>query len=62
MVVRILWVQAEADLTLWTLMKIMLRVVTTMFTKLPIPSNTTLRTTKRIMEDVLLNCSQHLPE
>ena len=62
MIVRILWVQTEADLTLWTLMKIMLRVVTTMFTKFPIPSNTTLRTTKRIVEDVLLNHSQHLLE
>ena len=62
MIVRILWVQAEADLTFRTLMKIVLRVVTTTFTKLPIPSNTTLGTTKRIMEDVLLNCDQHLPE
>ena len=62
MIVRILWVQAEADLTLQTLMKIMLRVVTTTFTKLPIPSNPTFRTTKRIMEDVLLNHGQHLPE
>ena len=57
MIVRILWVQTEADLTLQTLMKIMLRVVMTTFTKLPIPSNTTLRTPKRIMEDVLLNRS-----
>ena len=62
MIVRILWVQAEADLTLRTLMKIMLRVITTTFTKLPISSNTTLRTTKRIMEDVLLNRGQNLPE
>ena len=62
MIVRILWVQAEADLTLQTLMKIVLRVVTTTLTELPIPSNTTLRTTKRIMEDVLLNRCQHLPE
>ena len=62
MIVRILWIQAKADLTLRTLMKIVLRVEMTTFTKLPIPSNTTLRTTKRIMEDVLLNCGQHLPE
>ena len=62
MTIRILWVQAEADLTLRTLMKIMLRMVTTTSTKFPIPSNTTLRTTKRIMEDVLLNCGQNLPE
>ena len=62
MIVRILWVQAEADLTLQTLMKIMLRVVTTASTKFPIPLNTTLRTTKRIMEDVLLNRDQNLPE
>ena len=62
MIVRILGVQAEADLTLRTFMKIVLRMVTTMFTKLPIPSNTTLRATKRIMEDVLLNHGQNLPE
>ena len=62
MTIRILWIQTKADLTLRTLVKIMLRVVTTTFTKLPISSNTTLRTTKRIMEDVLLNCSQNLPE
>ena len=62
MIVRILRVQTEADLTLWTLVKIVLRVVTTTFTKLPVPLNTTLGTPKRIMEDVLLNRSQHLPE
>ena len=62
MIIRILWVQAEADLTLRTLMEIVLRVITTTSTKLPITSNTALRTTKRIMEDVLLNCSQNLPE
>ena len=62
MTVRILWIQAEANLTLWTLMKIVLRVETTTFTKLPIPSNTTLRTTERIMKDVLLNRGQHLLE
>ena len=61
-IVRILGVQAEADLTLRTLMKIVLRVIMTTFTKFPIPSNTTLRTTKRIMEDVLLNRGQNLPE
>ena len=62
MIVRILWVQAEADLTFQTLVKIVLRVVTTRFTKFPIPSNTTLGTTKRIMKDVFLNHGQHLPE
>ena len=62
MIVRILGIQAEADLTLRTLMKIVLRMVTTVFTKLPISSDTTLRTTERIMEDVLLNRSQNLPE
>ena len=62
MIVRILWVQAETGLTLRTLMKIMLRVVTTTFTKLPIPSNTTLGTTQRIMKDILLNRGQYLPE
>ena len=62
MIIRIFGVQAEAHLTLRTLMKIVLRMVTTTFTKLPIPLNTTLRTTKRIMEDVLLNRGQNLPE
>ena len=62
MIVRILGVQTEANLTLWTLMKIMLRVISTTSTELPITSNTTLRTTKRIMENVLLNCGQYLPE
>ena len=62
MTVRILWVQAEADLTLRTLMKIVLRMISTTSTKLPITSNTTFRTTERIMEDVLLNRGQHLPE
>ena len=62
MTIRILQVQAEADLTLQTLMKIVLRMVTTTLTKLPISLNTTIRTTKRIMEDVLLNRGQHLPE
>ena len=55
MIVRILWVQAEADLTLRTFMEIVLRMVPTTSTKLPISPNTTLRTTKRIMEDILLN-------
>ena len=62
MTVRILRVQTEANLAFWTLMKIVLRVETTTFTKLPIPPNTTLRTTERIMEDVFLNRGQHLPE
>ena len=62
MIVRILWVQAEADLTLRTLMKVVLRMVSATFTKLPIPSNTALRTTQRIMKDILLNRDQHLPE
>ena len=62
MIVRILWVQTEADLTLRTLMKVVLRMVTTTSTEFPIPSNTTLRTTERIMKDVLLNRGQHLPE
>ena len=62
MIVRILGVQTEADLTLWTLMKIVLRMILTMPTELPITSNTTFRTTQRIMEYVLLNCGQDLPE
>ena len=62
MTIRILGVQAEADLTLRTLMKVVLRMVSTTFTKLPIPTNTTLRTTQRIMKDILLNRGQHLPE
>ena len=62
MIVRILWVQTEADVTLRTLMKVVLRMVTTTSTELPISSNTAFRTTKRIMEDVLLNRCQNLPE
>ena len=62
MIVRILWIMAEADLSLRTLMKVMLRVKSTTLTKLPIPSHTTLRTTQRSMEDVLLNRGQYLPE
>ena len=62
MIVRILWVQTEADLTLRTLMEIMLRMVTTTSTELPIASNMAIRTNERIMEDVLLNHNQHLPE
>ena len=62
MIVRILWVQAEADLTLRTLVKIVLRVIPTAPTKLPITPNTTFRTTKRIIKDDLLNCAQYLPE
>ena len=62
MIVRILGVQAEANLSLRTLMKVVLRMVSTTFTKLPVSSNTTFGTTKRIMEDILLNRGQHLPE
>ena len=62
MTVRILGVQTEADLTLRTLVKIVLRMVTTTFIELPISSDMTFRTTKRIMEDILLNCCQNLPE
>ena len=62
MIVRILGIQAEADLTFWTLMKIVLRVVTTTSTELPITLNTTLRTSQRIMKYVLLNRGQNLPE
>ena len=62
MTVRILWVQTEADLTLRTLMKVVLRMVTTTLTKFPISSNTALRTTKRIVKDILLNRGQYLPE
>ena len=62
MIVRILRVQAEADLTLQTLVGIVLWMVTTTSTELPISPNTTFRTTKRIMEDVFLNRGQYLPE
>ena len=62
MIIRILGVQAEADLALRTFVKIVLRVVTTTLTKLPVPLNLTFRTTKRIMKDVLLNRCQNFPE
>ena len=62
MIIRILGVQTEADLTLWTFMKVMLRMKSTTFTEFPIASNTTIGTAKRIMKDILLNCIQHFLE
>ena len=62
MIVRILGVQTKTNLGLWTLMKVMLRMVMTMFTKLPVTSNMTIRTTEGIMKHMLLNRGQHLLE
>ena len=62
MIVRILWIQTKANLTLWTFMKVVLRMVAATSTEFPIASNSTIGTTERIMKDVLLNCGQHLPE
>ena len=62
MIVRILGVQTEANLTLQTFMEVMLRMETTTSTELPTASNTTIQTTERIMKYVLPNHSQHLPE
>ena len=52
MIVRILQVQAETDLGLWTYMKIVLRVIPTMLTKSPIPMNTAIRTPYSIMKHI----------
>ena len=66
MIVRILWVQTEADLRLWTYMKVMLRMVSTASTILPITMNTAIRTSYSITIHIsldsceyLLKCSQH---
>ena len=65
MTVRIFGVQAEADLGLWAYMKVMLRMVMTMFTILPIATNTTIGTLNSIMKHIslyghknLLKCPQ----
>ena len=64
MIIRILWVQAEADLGLQTYMKVMLRMVMTTFTILSIATNTTIGTTNSIMKHVSLydckNLLKHL--
>ena len=49
MIVRILWVQTEADLGLWTNMKVMLWMEMTVSTILPITLNMAIRTSYSIM-------------
>ena len=62
MIVRILGVQTETDLGIWTYMKIVLRVVTTSPTELPITMNSAIRTSYSIMIHVGLNGHQNLLE
>ena len=59
-IIRILGIQTEADLGLWTNMEVVLRMVPTTSTILPVTLNTTIGTTKRIMKHILLNCCQYL--
>ena len=62
MIVRIFEVQTKADLGLWTYMKVVLRVVMTMSTILPIAMNPAIRTPYSIMKHIGLNSSQNLLE
>ena len=55
MVVRILGVQTEADLRLQTYRKVILRMVLTTSTILPINMNPAIRTTYSFMIDISLN-------
>ena len=60
MIVRILWVQTEADLGLRTYMKIMLRMVMTTFTIFPITTNMAIRTPNSIMKHISLYSRENL--
>ena len=62
MIIRILWVQTEADLRLRAYMKVVLRMVTTTFTEFPIATNTAIRTTYSVMIHISLNSHQDLLE
>ena len=62
MIVRIFGVQTEADLGLQTYMKVMLGMVTTMSTTLPITANSAIRTSYSIMIHIGLNSHQNLLE
>ena len=62
MIIRIFGVQAKADLTLWTFMKVMLRMELATFTKFPIASNLTIGTTERIMKDVVTNTNTYFKD
>ena len=62
MIIRILQVQTKADLRLWVYMKIVLRMIMTTFTELPIATNTAIRTTYSIMIHISLNGRQDLLE
>ena len=62
MIIRILQIQTKAELGLQTFVKIVLRVVLTPSTKLPIPLNTIIGTTNRIIKNDLLDRDQYLPE
>ena len=62
MIVRILGIKTEENLGLQTYIKVMLRVVTTMFTKLPITMNLAIRTAYSIVIHISLNGHQNLLE
>ena len=62
MIIRILGVQAEADLGLWTYMKVVLRMITATLTKLPIAVNSAVRTAYSVMIHISLNGCQNLLE
>ena len=60
MIVRILWIQTEADLRLQAYMKVVLRMATTTSTVLPIATNTTIRTSYSIMIHISLYGHENL--
>ena len=62
MIIRILGVQAETDLGLRAYMKVVLRMVSTMSTILPITMNPAIRTAYSIMKHIGLNGFQKLLE
>ena len=62
MIVRILGVQTKAHLGLQTYMKIMLRMVPTTSTILPITTNLAIRTSYSIVIHIGLNSCQNLLE
>ena len=62
MIIRILWVQTEADLRLREYVKVVLRMITTTLTKLPIATNPAIRTPYSVMIHVSLNGHQNLLE
>ena len=60
MIIRILWVQTEANLRLREYMKVMLRMEPVMSTVLPITTNTTIGTSYSIMIHISLYSCKNL--